>query len=255
LVKNFSLVIIAVFLLGSTAARAHDVLVIQGLHVTPFDEAFRGFRSVCAAQTRRLYLTDLERTDITRMIREEKPSLILAIGTDALTSVKKIKDIPILYLMVLNPQSLVQDSNNITGVSLAVQPERQLSAFRQVLPHVRKIGLPFDPDKSGAFVTNAQNAAAKLGIELLSKSVHSSRGAAAALDGMKGNIDAFWLLPDTTVVNPETVDLLLLSAIESGIPVLTFSEKYAEKGALLSLEVDATEAGKQAGEMANSIMA
>ena len=237
------------------AGAAGDILVVQSLQIKPYDEALRGFRSVCPGTTRTLLSSELSAAAIIGKVHKNRPDLILAIGMDALLKVKEIRDVPIIYLMVLNPQSLVQDSNNITGVSLAVQPERQLSAFRQVLPHVRKIGLPFDPDKSGAFVTNAQNAAAKLGIELLSKSVHSSRGAAAALDGMKGNIDAFWLLPDTTVVNPETVDLLLLSAIESGIPVLTFSEKYAEKGALLSLEVDATEAGKQAGEMANSIMA
>jgi len=72
---------------------------------------------------------------------------------------------------------------------------------------------------------------------------------------MKGKADALWLLPDTTVVNPATIDLLLLSTLENKIPVLTFSDKYVEKGALLSLEVDAEDAGRQAGEMANRILA
>jgi len=54
--------------------------------------------------------------------------------------------------------------------------------------------------------------------------------------------------------NAGTVDLLLLSTIENNIPVLTFSDKYVEKGALLSLEVDAAESGKQAGEMAVKIL-
>ncbi len=236
------------------AFAAGSILVVQSLPIKPYNEALRGFSSVCGGATRKLASSELSAADIAGKVREGKPDLILAIGLDALLKVKDIRDVPIVYLMVLNPQSLVPNSGNITGVSMNVAPEKQLSILRQALPNVRKIGLPFDPDKSGAFVAKAKSAAASLDIELLSKKVQSSRDAAAALDGMKG-IDSFWMLPDTTVVNPGTVDLLLLSAIEKGIPVLTFSEKYAEKGALLSLEVDAAEAGRQAGKMANRILA
>src|SRR5208337_4062783 len=156
---------------------------------------------------------------------------------------------------VLNPQALLQDNANVTGVSMNIAPERQLSLLRQILPKVKKIAIFFDPGKSGNYVAKAYNAAAIMGIELLAKGVHSSREAAAAIDAMKGKADALWLLPDTTVVNPATIDLLLLSTLENKIPVLTFSDKYVEKGALLSLEVDAEDAGRQAGEMANSILA
>jgi putative ABC transport system substrate-binding protein len=157
--------------------------------------------------------------------------------------------------MVLNPQALVQDNANVTGVSMNIAPERQLSLLRQILPKVKKIAMFFDPGKSGNYVAKSYNAAAIMDIELVAKGVHSSREAIAAIDAMKGKADALWLLPDTTVVNPATIDLLLLSTIENKIPVLTFSDKYVEKGALLSLEVDAEEAGRQAGEMVNSILA
>jgi len=236
-------------------ATAGDILVVQSMQIKPYNEALRGFRSICPASTRNLVSSELSEADIVRKVRKSEPDLILAIGMDALQKVKEIRDVPIVYLMVLNPQSLALDAGNITGVSMSVQPERQLAALQQVLPQVKRIGLPFDQDKSGSFVRKAQNAAASMGIELLAKRVQSSRDAAAALDGMKGRIDVFWMIPDTTVVNSGSVDLLLLTAIENRIPVLAFAEKYAEKGALLSLEVDAAEAGRQAGEMANSILA
>jgi putative ABC transport system substrate-binding protein len=155
---------------------------------------------------------------------------------------------------VLNPRELKRDGGNITGVSMNLAPERQFSMLREVLPNVKKIAIFFDPDKIGFYVSRVQNAASLMGIELLTKKVHSSREAVAAVDALKGRVDALWLLPDTTVVNPSTIDLLLLSSIENKIPVLTFSEKYTEKGALLSLEVDAVESGKQAGEMAVKIL-
>ena len=252
--KNFSLVIIAVFLLGSTAARAHDVLVIQGLRVKPFDEAFRGFRSVCAAQTRRLYLTDLERTDITRMIREEKPSLILAIGTDALISVRKITDIPILYLMVLNPQSTLQGNRNITGVAMNIPPEKYFDLLKHMAPAPKTVGLVYDPAKTGCFVKRAQQAAKAVGIELAVLEVKKSSDVPGTLNNFKGMVDALLMLPDTTVVTPETVEFFLLFSHNNSIPVITFASKYVEMGALLSLDIDGFDLGKQAGEMAQQIL-
>jgi len=252
--KILTLILLALFFLVPPVT-AGDLLVVQSLQIKPYNEALRGFSSVCAGKTVKLVSSELKEADVVSKVRKVNPDLILAIGMDALAKVRGIRDVPIVYLMVLNPQSTVQDNNNITGVSMNIQPEKQLATLRQVLPHARKIGMLFDPDKSGAFVRKAQNAAATMGIELQAKRVQSSKDAAAALESMKGKIDVFWMLPDTTIVNSGTIDLLLLSAIEDRIPVLTFAEKYAEKGALLSLEVDAGESGRQAGEMANRIIA
>lgn len=234
---------------------AGGLLVIQSLPIKPYNEALRGFKSVCSGKTSKLASSGLSEAEVVKKARIMNPSLILAIGIDALAKVRTIRDVPVIYLMVLNPRSLIQDGENITGISMNVQPERQLSTLRQILPKARKIGLLFDPNKSGSFVKKAQAAAATISIELLAKMVHNPRDAAVALDGMKGQIDALWLIPDTTVVNPGSVDLLLLSAMENRIPVFCFSEKYAEKGALFALDVDASEAGRQAGEMANRILA
>jgi putative ABC transport system substrate-binding protein len=234
---------------------ASGLLVIQSLPIKPYNEALRGFKSVCTGKTSKLASSELSEAEIVKKSRIMNPSLILAIGMDALAKARTIRNVPVIYLMVLNPRSLIQDSENITGISMYVQPGRQLSTLQQILPQARKIGLLFDPDKSGFFVKSAQTAAAATNIELLTKAVHSTRDAVAAFDGMNSQIDALWLLPVTTVVNPGSIDLLLLSAMEFRIPVFCFSEKYVEKGALFSLDVDALEAGKQAGEMANRILA
>jgi putative ABC transport system substrate-binding protein len=57
------------------------------------------------------------------------------------------------------------------------------------------------------------------------------------------------------VVTPETVEILLLFSLENQIPVITFSEKYVELGALMSIGIDAFDIGVQAGEMAQEILA
>jgi putative ABC transport system substrate-binding protein len=70
---------------------------------------------------------------------------------------------------------------------------------------------------------------------------------------MKGKADLFWMLPDATVITPETVESILLLSLDYKIPILTFSEKYLELGAMLSIGVDPFDIGCQAGEMARKI--
>jgi len=245
--------IICLFFLSPSWASG-DILVVQSFPIKPYNDALNGFRSVCKTRINKLVGPGLSEAEIMAKVRRNRPDLILAIGMDALDKLKTIKNIPIVYVMVLSPQAQLRDGGNFTGVSMNIAPERQLSLIREVLPHVRKIGIFFDPDKSGFYVARAYNAATLMGMELVTKKVQSSRDAVAAIGGMKGKVDALWLFPDTTVVNPATIDILLLTSLQNNIPVITFSDKYAEKGAILSLEVDAVESGKQAGEMAVKIL-
>jgi putative ABC transport system substrate-binding protein len=57
-----------------------------------------------------------------------------------------------------------------------------------------------------------------------------------------------------TVIIPETVEAMLLFSLENKIPLVSFSEKYVEMGALMSIGVDAFDMGMQAGEMAQRIL-
>ena len=62
------------------------------------------------------------------------------------------------------------------------------------------------------------------------------------------------MLPDLTVLTPETVEYLLLFSLEQEVPVLTFSDKYLEMGGLLSIGVDPYDMGRQAGELGRRIL-
>jgi putative ABC transport system substrate-binding protein len=126
--------------------------------------------------------------------------------------------------------------------------------LQEVLYQVKRVGLLYDPSKTGFFVKKALYSSEKLGIKLIVKEVHSPKDVPSMLDSMKDGIDAFWMLPDTTVVTPETVEYLLLFSLENKIPVLTFSDKYLDLGAMISVSIDAFDIGRQAGEMAKEIL-
>jgi putative ABC transport system substrate-binding protein len=62
------------------------------------------------------------------------------------------------------------------------------------------------------------------------------------------------MLPDITVITPQTVEFLVLFSLENAVPLLAFSEKYVELGAFMSTGIDAFDMGRQAGEIATKIL-
>lgn len=235
------------------AEAGQEIIAVQSVRVAPYEEAIKGFESTCDANIKRFIISESEETDVVRKINKLRPDLVLAIGMEALLRVKRIKHTPIVYLMVHKLQSGLCEEN-ITGISMNISQEQQLRTFLRVLPDFKRIGLLYDPDRTGHLVKKARAAAGKTGIRLIAKEIHNSREAPSLIMDMRGKIDAFWMLPDLTVIIPETVEFLLLFSIENKVPILTFSEKYAELGALMSLSIDPFDIGTQAGEMAKKIL-
>lgn len=71
---------------------------------------------------------------------------------------------------------------------------------------------------------------------------------------MKGEVDALWMLPDTTVVTPESIEFLLLFSLTNRIPILTFSDKYVQMGAIMALDIDPYDLGRQGGDLVRRIL-
>jgi putative ABC transport system substrate-binding protein len=252
--RTLFLTILFGLLFPVTSVFAHDILVVQSLQVKPFDEALRGFRSVCKAEAITVVVSGAPGVDVSRTVREARPALILAIGADALNRVKKIRDIPIIYSMVLNAEKIAGRGKNIAGVNMSVSPGKYLGLMEKLnLPNLR-VGVLYDPAQTGNMLKNIRQTALAKGIEIMAEEVHNSKEVPELLTRMKGAFNLFWMIPDPTVVTPETVEFLLLFTQQSGVPVVTFAGKYVDDGALISLDINSFDLGKQAGEMANKVL-
>jgi putative ABC transport system substrate-binding protein len=165
-----------------------------------------------------------------------------------------VEDTPVIYAMVFSPESATDGQKNITGVSMNISPEKQFQAIREVLPDAKRVGIVYNPERSARLFGDAQSAASKHGITLVPKEAHALKEVFSAINELKGEIDAFWMLPDVTVITKETIEHLFLFSFENDIPIISFSEKYVEMGALMALAIDAEDIGMQAGEIANEIL-
>jgi putative ABC transport system substrate-binding protein len=143
---------------------------------------------------------------------------------------------------------------NVTGVNMIPAVDVQLGRIRDILPDIHRIGVVFDPEKTGAFVESASSAADLVGIDILGVPVVRAREVPTKLAGLQGRAQMIWMLPDVTVVTRQTVEVFLLFSMENMIPLIAFSEKYVEMGAFMSFGLDPEDMGRQAGEMANTIL-
>lgn len=240
------------------AHAARIVVAVQSVAAGPYDEAFKGFKSTVSdrdIQIHRINLSEPQGEGDINRLKVIKPSLVLAIGLGALSKVAHLTDIPVVYVMVLTPPDTLFREKQVTGVKMGVAPEKQLAIVQNALPQVKTIGLLYDPQRNGPMVERIQRAGSDMGISIVAKNVIKTEQVINALLEMRDHIDLFWMLPDLTVVTPETVEFFLLFAMESGTPLLTFAEKYSELGAVMAIASDPWDMGRQAAEMALKILA
>lgn len=269
--KRVFLIILAVLLLlspGLVAAAHDDIVVVQSSRLQPYEEALAGFRQTWGSLIPRsgpkailpgpldvhVLSEEPDRRQLLASVRERQPDLIVAIGTNSLALVKGITAIPVLYLMVPYPEEMGDKHDNLHGIGMRISPARQLTGLLDVFPASRRLGVVYDPGRSSALLEEMREAAAREQVSLVVRSVSTAREVPAALDDLVGFIDAYWMLPDQTVVTPQTVEAMLLVSLEHRIPILTFSEKYVKLGATLTVTFDIFDMGRQAAEMAGRIL-
>jgi ABC-type uncharacterized transport system substrate-binding protein len=259
-----SLALAVLTVAGGFAARpalAADVAIILSANVDEYQRAVRGFKAT--ARHRVVAEYDMEgdfergRKILTEIESKTKPDLIFAVGIWALqVAVSQATTTPVVYAMVLNPSTIVGSARNVTGASMNVPVEHPIRLLKQLGPQIKRIGVIYNQTRTGYLVRRAEAVARENGLVLVASEIRSPRDAIAALETMQDGIDALWILPDETILAPTVVQQMLLFSYRKRIPLLGLSESQAQAGALLSLSFASGEdIGRQAGDLANSILA
>jgi len=236
-------------------SEAYEVVVLKTSDIAPYNEALQGFKSSCNCNVRELDLSETEGHDIVRKILKINPDVVLAIGMDSLNHAERLKDVTVVYTMVPYPELVRPARVNISGVSMSLSPEKYLDTMLAVFPDAKRIGVVYDPKNMDAFIMEASQLAQSKDITLVLKKASSPGSVPSLIDRMKEKIDILWMLPDTTVINSETINYMLLFSFQNKVPLFTFSKKYLEMGAVAALTIDPFDLGAQAGEIAKKLSA
>ena len=235
---------------------AQGIAVLKSHDIAPINQALAGFVATCPEHITTYDLggsTSNSRGIIDR-IMASPPRLIVAIGPLAAQVARaEVRGVPVVFAMVRNPRKSGLEGDNIAGISLDVPIEAQLAMYKALLPTLRVIGVIYDPEKTGALVKEAAEMAERFGLRFLATPVASQTEVPAALRSLLGKVDALWMLPDDTVITPESLTFFLLTAFKQNLPVLTISDAFVEAGALAALSPDYTDVGRQACQLSREI--
>lgn len=249
----FAIVVLTtVFPILTVNAASQKIIVVKSADLKPYQDVLNGLRDECGCDVQEMKVRGEEDR---KKIVDNHPVAVVAIGTAAFKKVRSITNLPVIYIMVIPSEATPPLSSNISGVSLDFSPDAYLSMMTALFPKAKRIGLVYDPRNTAAFVGDAAKAARAVNVELVTEQVRDLSMIPDALNDLRYKIDVLWMVPDPTVVTNEIVDDMLRFSFQNNVPIVTFSKKYVEMGAVASLDIDPYDMGVQAASIVNGLSA
>jgi putative tryptophan/tyrosine transport system substrate-binding protein len=178
--------------------------------------------------------------------------------------------IPVVFLHPSDPvrdglvESLAHPGGNLTGVWGARDPvAKQLEIYRQIMPRPQPLRLlalvdPTDPATTRSLLTEARDAAGKLGIELDERQAANDAGLEAAFQSLRpGAVNGAFILSPSLRLDFSKKILGLAAA--ANLPVQAHRRQWVDpqqidQGALFSLGVDVGPVGAAGARFVDSIL-
>jgi putative ABC transport system substrate-binding protein len=186
--------------------------------------------------------------------------IIIAYGAPAtLVAMREVDVTPIVFVDVYGPMETgvskiaTMTGSNLCGVSSKV-PMITLIKTAQEIKHIRNMGVIYNSGEAGSVVQlqEVRRIAAQQGFSVIEASVASSAGVDSALSSMLARVDCLYV--SECSAGSRWFEKIIARANAARVPVLSQMPDAAEKGALVSLEVNPLEQGQLAAEYAAKVL-
>lgn len=208
-------------------------------------------------------ITADELSQTAEKIVSEAPQLILTIGTEPSKAMQKATaetQTPIVFTVVADPigaslvENLQKPNTNLTGVYLGPKESRRFEWLKTLLPDVKRVYVPYNPEFTSARLTLPVivETAAGLGVELEIEEMRTEDELKAAIESIPDDVEAIFILPDSFTL--ALFDAWFAESSKIGIPVFTPTTTHVEEGALMSYGPTYPAMGQQAALVADRIL-
>lgn len=190
------------------------------------------------------------------------PDLIVAHDAAAVPIKQATAKIPIVFVGVTDPlgsglvESFARPGGNVTGVSDRELQlgQKRLEVFAQMVPGLKRVLFLYDPQhayaSAGAKVY--REAAGRLGIDLVERTIHKEEEAEAFFAGLHtGDVDGILRPPSPSLNIP---GFILETAARESIPTMFNGSFWVEQGALASYGPNEYASGRQAARLVDRIL-
>jgi len=233
-------------------AIADGIAVISHADIAPYRAAIDGFHQQINLPMEEYHLGKEADDTLRAAINQQRPDLIFVLGKSALRFARTMqREIPTVVTFVLHPGIL---HANESGIAMTIPPKLQLKTLLAMTAAIKTIGAVYDPSKSSDFLAQIQRAADKQNIQLMTIPVTTHSAAAQATNTLMPQVDAMWIIPDTTVLTPTIFRQMVRLSWQYATPLIGLAPKHVRAGCLFALSFDSNAVGKQAARLAQRIL-
>ncbi|CAM3498345.1 ABC transporter substrate-binding protein [Bordetella sputigena] len=198
---------------------------------------------------------------IARKFVGDRPDAIVAIATPAAQAVvAATKDIPVVYAAVTDPvgaqlvPSMGPSGTNVTGISDALELDRQIDLIRKIVPNAKRVGMVYNPGEANSVVVvkQMQELLPKMGMSLVEAAAPRTVDVAAAARSLIGKVDVIYTSTDNNVVS--AYESLVKVGTDAKIPLIAADNDSVKRGAIAAQGVDYYQLGQQVGDVVARIL-
>jgi putative ABC transport system substrate-binding protein len=200
---------------------------------------------------------------IARKYVADKVNVIVPLTTPGLVATAKIvqgTDRVVVFTQVYDPYaagvavSPREHPANLIGVASPPPIEATIALIQRVLPNARRIGTIYNPAEANSVigVERMRAETARLGLELVERTIAGSAEVQQAAKSLVGQADVFFITGDNTV--QVSFDAVVGVAEDAHIPVFCNDPTWSERGAVVALGPDFYQAGKMAAALIAQIL-
>jgi len=192
-----------------------------------------------------------------------KVDVIVTSGTLAVMAAKRATSvIPIVFATAGDPvanhlvTSLARPGGNVTGLSVQSNElaGKRIELLREVVPGLRRLAIMGNVDNPFAALEmdEAQVAAGKVGLEVVTLEIRRAQDIVPAFETLKGRSEALYLCIDA-VANTNRIPINIL-AVGARLPTMHGSRDYVEAGGLMSLGANYPDQFRRSADYVDKIL-
>lgn len=237
-------------------AATPSVAVIYPELRAPFNKVFEDIadgveREVNGRTIRYVLPKDFSQKKLNDWIRKNDIKVCVALGGRGENAANQFaQDIPIVLSGVLQPKSIMHP-----GISLAASPYKLFATLKKQKLNIKQVIVVYNPDKSEWLIREAQSAALKHDLELVTYTTSSLSESAKiyreVFKRLRVKDAAIWLPPDSTSIDNRTLlSFVLEQSWDHDVAVFSSSPAHVNKGVLFAMYPDNLKLGQSLGEVA-----
>ena len=188
---------------------------------------------------------------------------VIVTGGIAVPAAKRTTSvIPIVFALAPDPvgsglvASLARPGGNVTGLSNQSGDlfDKRLEILREIIPGLRRLGIIANRDNPQVAleISDAQDKARKLGIDVTISNIVRADDIAPAIEALKGNADSLYVVSDAfAVTNRVRINTFALAA---RMPTMHANREYIETGGLISYGTNYPDLFRRAGNYVDKVL-